>query len=103
MTAFSQPLNFNERSICSMAAVLTPDEIAHRIDAPLQVVVAVLAKARLISSRRWAGMNLKTGRVIHGLTERSVYLRVQIAGWTDWCFVDPAAVEPAAGEPERAA
>lgn len=76
--------------ILSMLQAMEPDDVAAELGMKWSDVEAILDRAGALPSSRWAGMCLKTGRIICSYTERGVYLRAQILGWTEWCFVDPA-------------
>lgn len=76
--------------ILSMLQVMEPNDVAAELGVPWDKLKALLEAKGSMPTSRWAGMCLKTGKIIRSYSERGVYLRAQIAGWTEWCFVDPA-------------
>jgi predicted transcriptional regulator len=86
------------QSIASMALTHDPLEIADRLGLTERDVVAVLSRAGRLQRTRIFAVCDKTGRRVAGYSERSVYIKAQIAGFTDW-HLEQDAVRPNA-EPE---
>jgi DNA-binding CsgD family transcriptional regulator len=72
------------QSIASMALTHDPLEIADRLGLSERDVVAILSRTGRLQRSRIFAVCDKTGRRVAGYSERSVYIKAQIAGFTDW-------------------
>ena len=78
-------LAITPQRVGSMALHMTIDQIAERLGLePADIVVLLTRAGRPRAS--WGARCLKTGKLIPAYSERSAYLKAQIAGFADWRF-----------------